>query len=219
MGRKGERRLRHAVSVEHHQRETQSHYTLPAWALGAHSALPCVTVTAEEKALPWIWGEGVLLGEGPLLAQRAFMSTFLQSHDHQENPLCIQLSSEANLLLDGYRRWGRLLLLNLLWSGVSWLSSMRILAATSRVTILVLETRNSITNFWLIILRDLSFRLLADAKKEGKQKIKTWADHKKDFAPSFPEPALSAHTASMWEGHPVTGRKQLAGCTSQKTSP
>lgn len=66
-------------------------------------------------------------------------------------------------------RW-RCLLLNLLWSGVSWLSSISILAATSRVTILVLETRNSMTNFWLIILRDLSFLLFADATKGMKQK-------------------------------------------------
>lgn len=56
-----------------------------------------------------------------------------------------------------------ILLLNLLWSTVSWVSSISIFAAMSRVTILVLETRNSMTNFWLIILNDLSFLLFADA--------------------------------------------------------
>lgn len=51
------------------------------------------------------------------------------------------------------------LLLYLLWLDESWLSSMRIFAAASRVTVCVLDTRKSMTNFWLMMRRDLSFLL------------------------------------------------------------
>lgn len=83
-------------------------------------------------------------------------------------------SSSANITFSCWLRtfipqkW--FLLLNLLWSAVSWLSSINIFAAMSRVTILVLETRNSMTNFWLIILNDLSFLLFADAVLQTKLK-------------------------------------------------
>lgn len=64
---------------------------------------------------------------------------------------------------------GRHSLLSLLWSAVSWLPSVSTLAAAPRVTILGLEARSSMTNFWLMVLRDLSFLLLADATRmEGK---------------------------------------------------
>lgn len=61
------------------------------------------------------------------------------------------------------------LLLYLLWLDESWLSSMRIFAAASRVTVCVLDTRKSMTNFWLITLRDLSFRLLTEAGQDKQE--------------------------------------------------
>ena len=54
----------------------------------------------------------------------------------------------------------------LLWLDESWLSSMRILAAASSVTVWVLDTRNSMTNFWLMMRRDLSFLLAPAAKNK-----------------------------------------------------
>lgn len=79
--------------------------------------------------------------------------------------VCCQTKHASFSLLTDWLIWLSLaiLLLNLLWSTVSWVSSISIFAATSRVTILVLETRNSMTNFWLIIRNDLSFLLFADA--------------------------------------------------------
>lgn len=55
------------------------------------------------------------------------------------------------------------LLLYLLWLDSSWPSSIKILAAVSSVTVCVLDTRNSMTNFWLMMRSDLSFRLLEAA--------------------------------------------------------
>lgn len=58
----------------------------------------------------------------------------------------------------------RHLLLNLLLSRSStWSSPIKILAAISRLTIWGVDTKNSITNFWLITLKDLSLRLFTEA--------------------------------------------------------
>lgn len=46
---------------------------------------------------------------------------------------------------------------------------MRTLAAVSKVTVCVLETKNSMTNFWLMMRRDLSFLLPAATKQKEKK--------------------------------------------------
>lgn len=63
------------------------------------------------------------------------------------------------------------LLLYLLWLEESWLSSIRTFAAASKVTVWVLDTRKSMTNFWLMMRRDLSFLLLPAVKQEQQEKM------------------------------------------------
>lgn len=46
---------------------------------------------------------------------------------------------------------------------------------------MVLETRKSMTNFWLMILRDLSFLLFADATENETKAPKHTIYHKKDI--------------------------------------
>ena len=58
-----------------------------------------------------------------------------------------------------------LLNLFLSWS-THWSSPIRILAATSKLTTRGLDTRKSMTNFWLITLRDLSFLLFTEAGQD-----------------------------------------------------
>ncbi|TNN58955.1 hypothetical protein EYF80_030868 [Liparis tanakae] len=69
-----------------------------------------------------------------------------------ENSFLAQLSTDA--------RDSRTLFLAATHSDVKL---SRILAATSRLTTRGSDTRKSMTNFWLITLRDLSFRLLTEA--------------------------------------------------------
>lgn len=47
---------------------------------------------------------------------------------------------------------------------------MRTLAAVSKVTVCVLETKNSMTNFWLMMRRDLSFRFPAATRHKKTKK-------------------------------------------------
>lgn len=70
------------------------------------------------------------------------------------------------------------LLLYLLWLDESWLSSMRIFAAASRVTVWVLDTRNSMTNFWLMMRKDLSFLLPAAVNNKGTRSMSDYYNHR-----------------------------------------
>lgn len=96
------------------------------------------------------------------------------------NGYAIHYNNDSKCFLCVWWKQHSLLNLFLSWS-TTWSSPMRILAAISRLTTGGLDTRNNMTNFWLITLRDLSLRLFAEAadKKQGqcvsvKYAYKSW---------------------------------------------
>lgn len=92
--------------------------------------------------------------------------------------LILGLPDEGTLL---FSKW-KDLLLYLLWLESSWPSSISILAAVSSVTVRVFDTRNNMTNFWLMMRSDLSFlRLEATVTGERETNHLYWCFTCKSF--------------------------------------